>query len=151
MNRRRKDKPKKSKDKSTIRRKTPFDYLVDAVAREKALQEALFFGELGPPETHPKKSGRKVDPATVSKFVRMAKLKKMGKTWPQIEIVMKAEFEKWAGDGTYKELYRRQLPSYLNWYRNRFHPEIPEEVFLASVLKIIKGQPGRPKKSKRNN
>ena len=55
MNRRRKDEPKQSGDESTIRRKTPLDYLADVVAREKAHQEALFFGDLGPPEPHPKK------------------------------------------------------------------------------------------------
>lgn len=92
----------------------------------------------------PAKRGRKKDPATVSKFLRILKLRFEGKNWTQIEKDLRGDFGQ-AEAGTYKKLFNRHLPIFMDVLRKQLFPSIPKETFLPIALCSLKGRPGRPK------
>jgi hypothetical protein len=91
-----------------------------------------------------RKRGRRKDPATGEKFLRIWMLRSEGKNWRQIEEALHPQFGH-LGQGAYKKLYQRHLPNFLMLFRKHFLPMVHESVFLPAALRAAKGQPGRPK------
>jgi hypothetical protein len=88
------------------------------------------------------KRGRPKDPDGINRFVKIAALWNKKKNWEQIAEAFKPDYV--TADAC-KKHFRRYLPEYLKWYRNRFAPAISEQDFLASILSQTKRKAGRPK------
>jgi hypothetical protein len=115
-----------------------------ALAKQAWDFENALLGSVVDALPQPPKRGRKEDSDAQDKFIQIVKLRKQSKNWDEIAVALAPEFGH-ASAGAYKKHYKRFLPKYLKWYKDRFMPEMAEEEFLEFAMPQTKRPAGRPK------